>query len=100
MDRRTFVGACLAPGILSLASNRAAYVQEAAADYTIHIGAVDVEIAPRRIIKTIGYNGSVPGPLLRMTEGTPVTIAVYSAGSGWVRRRRNSSGSSKEPSKI
>ena len=77
MDRRTFVGSCLAPGVLSLASNRAACAQEAAADYTIHIGAVDVEIAPRRIIKTIGYNGSVPGPVLRMTEGKPVTIDVF-----------------------
>jgi FtsP/CotA-like multicopper oxidase with cupredoxin domain len=37
---------------------------------------VDVEIAPRRLIKTIGYNGSVPGPPLRMTEGQTATIDV------------------------
>ena len=28
-------------------------------------------------MKTIGYNGSVPGPALRFTEGQPVTIDVF-----------------------
>lgn len=46
------------------------------ADYTLTIGAADIEIAPGRHVKTIGYNGSVPGPLLRLQEGTPVTINV------------------------
>ncbi len=78
MDRRSFLGTCLGPGLLSLASHRRARAQETgAADYTIHIGAVDVEIAPRRIIKTIGYNGSVPGPVLRMQEGKPISIDVF-----------------------
>jgi len=38
----------------------------AKADHTIHIGPVSFEIAPGKTIKTIGYNGRVPGPLLRM----------------------------------
>jgi hypothetical protein len=33
---------------------------------TLRISPVDLKIAPRRMIKTIGYNGSVPDPLLRL----------------------------------
>lgn len=47
------------------------------ADFTLRIASVEVEIAPRRKIKTTGYNGGVPGPVMRMREGQPVTIDVY-----------------------
>jgi len=47
------------------------------ADFTLRIAPVEVELSPRRKIKTTGYNGSVPGPVLRMTEGKPVTIEVH-----------------------
>ena len=30
-------------------------------------------------IKTLGYNGQVPGPLLRLREGVPVSIDVTNA---------------------
>ena len=40
------------------------------------IAPVTVELAPNRIISTIGYNGTSPGPLLRMKEGVPVTVNV------------------------
>ncbi len=43
---------------------------------TLSIGPVAVDIAPRRTIRTTGYNGSFPGPVLRFTEGRPVTIEV------------------------
>ncbi len=46
------------------------------ADYTLDIAAYEFEAAPRRTIKTIAYNRQVPGPLLRFTEGRPVTIDV------------------------
>ncbi len=46
-------------------------------DFTLRIAPMNVEIAPRKVIKTIAYNGSVPGPLLRMKEGRPVTIEVF-----------------------
>jgi FtsP/CotA-like multicopper oxidase with cupredoxin domain len=49
----------------------------AKADHTIHIAPVSFEIAHGKTIKTIGYNGSVPGPLLRMKEGKPVTIDIF-----------------------
>jgi FtsP/CotA-like multicopper oxidase with cupredoxin domain len=47
-----------------------------AADYSIDIAAYALEVAPRRAIKTIAYNRQVPGPLLRLKEGQPVTIDV------------------------
>jgi FtsP/CotA-like multicopper oxidase with cupredoxin domain len=50
--------------------------QTAPADYTIDIAPYDLDVAPRRSIKTIAYNRQVPGPLLRLQEGRPVTIDV------------------------
>ena len=46
------------------------------ADITLEIAPVALELAPNRIISTIGYNGTCPGPLLRMKEGVPVTVDV------------------------
>ena len=63
----------LAPGTLGGASAEAS---PAAADYTIRIAPVSHEIAPGKIIKTTAYNGSVPGPVLRLQEGRPVRINV------------------------
>jgi FtsP/CotA-like multicopper oxidase with cupredoxin domain len=34
------------------------------------------EIAPGKVIRTTAYNGSVPGPVLRLREGHPVRINV------------------------
>jgi FtsP/CotA-like multicopper oxidase with cupredoxin domain len=48
-----------------------------AADYTLHIQASAVEIAPKRIVSAITYNGQFPGPLLRFKEGRPVTVDVF-----------------------
>ena len=50
--------------------------QLAPADYTLDIAAYELEAGPRRSIKTTAYNGQVPGPLLRLKEGRPVTIDV------------------------
>src|SRR5690349_15891646 len=47
-----------------------------AADYTLRIGASPIEIAPKRIVSAITYNGQFPGPLLRFKEGQPVTVEI------------------------
>ena len=44
--------------------------------HTIDIAPYELEVAPHRTIKTIAYNRQVPGPLLRLQEGRPVTIDV------------------------
>lgn len=51
-------------------------VETGKADYTLRIAPVTVELAPDRILSTIGYNGSSPGPVLRLREGKPVTIDI------------------------
>src|ERR1700689_714887 len=45
-------------------------------DFTLQIAPITVELAPNRILSTIGYNGISPGPLFRMKEGVPVTVNV------------------------
>jgi len=45
-------------------------------DYALDIAAVTLDLSPRHKLRTIAYNGQVPGPLLRLKEGQPVTIEV------------------------
>jgi FtsP/CotA-like multicopper oxidase with cupredoxin domain len=45
-------------------------------DIVLRIAPVEVELTPNRTISTIGYNGTSPGPLLRVKEGKPVTVEV------------------------
>jgi FtsP/CotA-like multicopper oxidase with cupredoxin domain len=45
-------------------------------NFALEIAPITVELAPNRILSTIGYNGTAPGPLLRMKEGVPVTVNV------------------------
>ncbi len=49
---------------------------EARPDHTVVIEPVSLELAPDRVIKTVGFNGRVPGPVLRLQEGREVTIEV------------------------
>ena len=51
------------------------------ADHSLRIQPCTLEIGPGVTIKTIGYNGQVPGPLLRLREGVPVSIDVTNAGT-------------------
>jgi FtsP/CotA-like multicopper oxidase with cupredoxin domain len=46
-------------------------------DYTLHIKSSPIEIAPRRIVSAIAYNGQFPGPLLRFKENRPVTVDIF-----------------------
>jgi FtsP/CotA-like multicopper oxidase with cupredoxin domain len=45
-------------------------------EFNLEIGPVMVELSPNHIVSTIGYNGTSPGPLLRLKEGVPVTLNV------------------------
>jgi FtsP/CotA-like multicopper oxidase with cupredoxin domain len=47
------------------------------ADITLRIAEMTLEIAPRRSIRTIAYNGQVPGPVLRARVGRPLTVDVW-----------------------
>src|SRR5262249_34189072 len=41
------------------------------------IGTSLVELAPDRIISTTTYNGTFPGPLVRLKEGQQVVVDIY-----------------------
>src|SRR6202142_4549383 len=47
------------------------------ADVTLRIGPVLTDIAKDHTISTIGYNGSVPGPPIRLLEGVPATVDLF-----------------------
>ena len=47
-----------------------------AAEFTLRIAPMTVELAPQVVISTIGYSDKVPGPLMRMREGQRVTVEV------------------------
>jgi FtsP/CotA-like multicopper oxidase with cupredoxin domain len=46
-------------------------------DYILRIRATPIEIAPKKIVSTITYNGKFPGPLLRFKEGQPASVEVH-----------------------
>jgi FtsP/CotA-like multicopper oxidase with cupredoxin domain len=76
MDRRTFIkqtGAALTGAVL--ASGAPDWAQ-AAPDVKLEIAPLALEIAPRKVVHTVAYNGQVPGPLIRWPEGKPIVIDV------------------------
>jgi FtsP/CotA-like multicopper oxidase with cupredoxin domain len=88
MNRRNFLvstGALLAHGSLHSAfpeyARALAQTTTAKADHQIRIEPATVTIGRGVEVKTLTYSGQVPGPLLRMKEGVPVTIDVTNASS-------------------
>jgi len=77
MDRRVFLELLSAGVGLAAVRGLAAQGLAGAVDATLHISPVEIEIAPGKTIKTIGYNGQVPGPFLRFREGQRLTIDVF-----------------------
>src|SRR5690348_5135282 len=66
-----------AAGIACGGALSAAYAQIAAApDYTLRIAPLRLELAPDKTIDTFGYNGTVPGPRIRVREGEQVSIDI------------------------
>jgi FtsP/CotA-like multicopper oxidase with cupredoxin domain len=61
---------------MPLSRSDVAALADGKADYTLRIAPVTVELDRAHIISTIGYNGTAPGPLLRMREGKPVSVDV------------------------
>jgi FtsP/CotA-like multicopper oxidase with cupredoxin domain len=58
------------------ATSIAAAPYEAPGDYNIEIAPYSLEVSPRNFVQTIAYSGQVPGPLLRLELGKPVTIDI------------------------
>lgn len=74
IDRRDFLmSGSLA--LLSVAAKTKIWAQTAP-DVRLEIAPLQLEIAPKKIIHSVAYNGRVPGPLIRWPEGKPITIDV------------------------
>jgi FtsP/CotA-like multicopper oxidase with cupredoxin domain len=87
MNRRNFLKAATgllaggtAAGVLPHtalgADPYAGFVADDVQRFALKIGMVLVELAPGIVLKTWGYNGVAPGPMLRVREGHPVQIAM------------------------
>jgi FtsP/CotA-like multicopper oxidase with cupredoxin domain len=79
MPRRNFLlGAGAAGMVLGVTMGRS-YTQTAAPpDHTLRIAPLRLELGPGTVIDTFGYNGTVPGPALRLPEGRQVSIDIHS----------------------
>ncbi len=81
MTRRQFLAAagawtCAAAAPSRLAASPRAPQTPAAADVTLRIAETTVELGPGRSIRTLAYNGQVPGPLLRARRGQRLVVDV------------------------
>ena len=76
--RRRFLLGAGAAGLALAGASRSGQAQAPASppDHTIRIAPVSLELAPGKVVRTTGYNGTVPGPVLRLQEGKPVAINV------------------------
>lgn len=85
LNRRTFLSsagmALAAQSLPGLALNAKARASDATkADHILSIEPCSLDIGPGVAVKTLAFNGQVPGPLLRLREGVPVTIDVTNNG--------------------
>jgi FtsP/CotA-like multicopper oxidase with cupredoxin domain len=78
MNRRTFLASSAAT---LLASRSLSALAPSKPDHALRIAPCTLEIAPGVTVQTLAFNGQVPGPLLRLREGVPVTIDVTNATS-------------------
>lgn len=67
-------------GLAAAITRKTARAADAGADkpdITLRIQEFTLDLGPRHSVKTLAYNGGVPGPLLRVKEGKPVTVEVF-----------------------
>ncbi len=69
--------AALGSGLGSLASAAAEAAAQSEPTHVLSIREAEIELAPGRAVRTLTYDGQLPGPLLRATVGQPVRIDVH-----------------------
>jgi FtsP/CotA-like multicopper oxidase with cupredoxin domain len=76
LHRRNFLIGAGVTGMAVGTGLGTAYTQTTAPDYSLRIAPLRLELAPGKVIETFGYNGTVPGPVLRLREGRQVSIDI------------------------
>ena len=76
LTRRAFVSAALAGAPLLPAQHLTSRVANRPADISLTIDRTRIDVAPGHTITTTTYNGSAPGPLIRMREGLPAAVEI------------------------
>lgn len=77
ISRREFATSLgIASAYAALPAGLHALAPSPAPDYRLEVADYKLEVAKNRFLKTVAYNQQVPGPLLRLHEGRPVTIEV------------------------
>jgi FtsP/CotA-like multicopper oxidase with cupredoxin domain len=80
MHRRNFLlatGGAVSSASFDLSSLARLSAATPKADFTLRIAPLTAEIAPGKTIQTVAYNGTLPGPVLRMKEGKPVHVDIF-----------------------
>jgi len=52
------------------------------ADVTLRIGEITLDLGLKKSVRTIAYNGQVPGPLIRVKEGQTIAVDVSNSTGG------------------
>ena len=73
MLRREFLALPLGAAAAAISGR----TQDRAADLTLRIAETTWELGPRHSIKTLAYNGQLPGPLVRARAGRPFVVDVF-----------------------
>jgi FtsP/CotA-like multicopper oxidase with cupredoxin domain len=71
------LGACKRTGSTAAGAQGSERNEPISPDVTLRIGPVLADIGKGHTISTIGYNGTVPGPLIRFREGVPATVELF-----------------------
>jgi FtsP/CotA-like multicopper oxidase with cupredoxin domain len=88
LNRRAFLSAtggllaegALASGLPALGLGRVRTDPTVNGDvFRLRIEPCTIDIGQGVSVKTVAYNGQVPGPVLRMKEGRPITVDVTNA---------------------
>lgn len=76
VSRREFLTTMGAGVACAALSPSARSLWEQQPDYRLEIAPLRLEIAPKKMVETVAYNGKVPGPLIRWRENKPIRIQV------------------------
>src|SRR5215831_8266405 len=77
VTRRAFVAGIATAGLLSSQRRDDGGILARVADVVLRIEHAQIEVASGRTVSTTTYNGTAPGPLIRMREGVPTSVEIF-----------------------